>query len=519
MQYYTKVGESYVFVLLPNGAVKKAACQRGCGSYACDETSKIDEPVTLLCFACASCRNCGKPGALNKEGFCITCICIGCGSQNAMRPIRDLDIGPQCSTCYFKTHPGSACLVCKNFFPEIYRKGDKIGSPSLCKNCVKTGSGFGPCCYCFGAATTIGKIVIKGDILSRVLCPEHSESFACGRNGCSPVKQCEFCKHEQKKRKNPYGHMGKVENCPCDHCRNFRNREEFYFENLDTTFYPAITAQDKRDGPARLSAAEIEVAGFKAPNLDLRTISDVARKWKISGIVQDASLKQGGVELCMAPAQGRLFIAEVTDLCAILRKSGAYVDKRCGTHIHVDTRDHNYEDLKKLVLLYAKIEPAIIRSQPFTRIMADKSHCYPCGEKYVKDLAQGMFPKETKKKLIENIYDGKFGDKPPRGKRGNNREIAARYNGFNIHSHFVRGTVEFRHHTGTIRPDKIIKWANICAGVVESAYRMSEHEIRTMKGLPDEILAALIAPEEFLYLKNRIEMFGKPYGPMKPIFV
>lgn len=66
----------------------------------------------------------------------------------------------------------------------------------------------------------------------------------------------------------------------------------------------------------------------------------------------------------------------------------------------------------------------------------------------------------------------------------------ARYTGLNIHSFFYRGTIEFRHHSGTVNADKAKNWGMICAAIIEYAAKFS---MRDIKALPDDSWIALMA--------------------------
>ena len=185
----------------------------------------------------------------------------------------------------------------------------------------------------------------------------------------------------------------------------------------------------------------------------------------------------------------------------------------------MDVRDHNYEDIKKFLLLYAKVEPALIRTQPYARVYAERSHCAPCGEQYIKGITSQMPPKAARTKLIQNVYGSRYAQKAPKKKRGNNREIMARYNALNVHSYWYRGTLECRLHNGTINAEKIKTWGILWAGLVDAAYALSENEIRSLKGDALQVLTGVIPPVTINYVLKRIGLYGMPYGPIPEVLL
>jgi len=64
-----------------------------------------------------------------------------------------------------------------------------------------------------------------------------------------------------------------------------------------------------------------------------------------------------------------------------------------------------------------------------------------------------------------------------------------RYRALNLHSYFLRKSIEFRHHEGSTDAKTIINWAMVCGHVVEAANRLSEAQIRE---LPNDSKKALV---------------------------
>jgi hypothetical protein len=50
----------------------------------------------------------------------------------------------------------------------------------------------------------------------------------------------------------------------------------------------------------------------------------------------------------------------------------------------------------------------------------------------------------------------------------------ARYCGVNMHSRIIHGSIEFRHHSGTLDSKKIINWIEICQRIVEAGIKLAK---------------------------------------------
>lgn len=126
---------------------------------------------------------------------------------------------------------------------------------------------------------------------------------------------------------------------------------------------------------------------------------------------------------------------------AIVR-SKLMVDRECGLHVHVDARDLTDLNVKNLVRVYKRIEPALYSIAGKER--ARNGYCL----RYKWD--------EFGEHDLDIIADD-------------------RYRGMNISPWFNKQTdkttIEFRMHRGTKDWQRVYRWANLCASVVEFAKR------------------------------------------------
>lgn len=70
-------------------------------------------------------------------------------------------------------------------------------------------------------------------------------------------------------------------------------------------------------------------------------------------------------------------------------------------------------------------------------------------------------------------------------KRTNGGAGGCRYSAINVHSHFFRGTIEFRLKEGTLDPAEIIFWPLFCGWFVEAATRLQDEEVMAINSLAD----------------------------------
>jgi hypothetical protein len=229
-------------------------------------------------------------------------------------------------------------------------------------------------------------------------------------------------------------------------------------------------------------------------------------------VVEDGSLDAGGYELNTVPCAGDHFITHINALCERLAKANAEVTVDCGLHVHVDASDFRFYDMRRLVMLYAKLEPALFAMMPDSR--RESIFCHPCGELYVDGLNGEHKSKEAKARLISNMYrdtgssyTGAAFKEIRESKWGN-----ARYRALNIHSWIFRGTVECRLHTGSTKARKIIAWGMLWASILDAAMRMTETEINALTCDTVYASAALlccIAPNDNVraYIAQRLKSF------------
>lgn len=263
----------------------------------------------------------------------------------------------------------------------------------------------------------------------------------------------------------------------------------------------ALPSQFKENTSRRFLCPEIEVSSG-----DKTSIAPVLKNW-LGRTVRDGSLPDTGFEINVSPTQGDLFIRMVTEICDVLKKNRAQITSACGLHVHVDARDYDYMDVRKLVKLYELVEPAIFACLPENRHTS--RFCRPCGFRFANHLRAGedlsvedvaADGKDKKKydlkRPIHTMVYGKSGRVERSGKYGTGTAHEIRYMGLNVYSYFFRGSMEFRHAPGSIDSEFIINWAMMCAGLLDTAITLKERSISRMAG---SYIKALLQDGKNLY--------------------
>ena len=198
-------------------------------------------------------------------------------------------------------------------------------------------------------------------------------------------------------------------------------------------------------------AAAIDAVGV--PCYDARYSYTLDRqRWKI---VSDGSLRSinmpggEGMELVSPPSTEAGF-DQITKISTILLGLGCIVNRTCGLHVHIGARNISIPALKKLAALYVENERLIDQLLPPSRRGNNNTYCRSIA-------ATANMGELVRADNVNNIASAVHG--------GN------RYVKLNFTAFWKHGTVEFRHHSGTVDSAKIIKWIIFCAKMVETAIR------------------------------------------------
>lgn len=362
-----------------------------------------------------------------------------------------------CSKCLAEfCHEGRMSVTCNG---KIYCKYCHIGCLKLhCKACLKQVESVTDCCSrCSTCCDDLG--------CPKVIKVKHINSMIMIKRGF-----CEHCSRFCLKER-------------CEHCGH--KEPVLQLASLVGSSIPTPrlsgVGEFTMNPSKRFIGLEIEVDSYD----NGKPVNEVSKKFMCE-LTSDGSVPDG-FELCTPPANGNQFVKMVEEICDALKMAGAKNTYKSGLHVHVDLSDFRYEDLRKLYLIYSKIEPEIY-------MIIDKRRA---SDKFCRMLGEGLYeecldPVAWKHKLLQmtfGFYKTRDFSVHDKGSHG-----AARYQGMNISSWWIRKTVEFRMHHGTIQAHKMVHFAKMLCGIADTAMKIGSREAENwpkgIKGLlavcPDE---------------------------------
>jgi hypothetical protein len=225
---------------------------------------------------------------------------------------------------------------------------------------------------------------------------------------------------------------------------------------------------------------------------------DVPRGWRI---VSDTSIsdEENGAEYVMTyPANGDFLLNRVDNITKFINNTGGFVDSSCGLHIHINGLDMQLEEMKRCLAIGKSMETWIYDMLPPDRKTSRYSKPLPNFD--VKKLMNIS----TYSEFVEFWYN-KISNADITTEKYNE----SRYRGFNVHSRFINGTIEFRHHHGTLNFTSIEKWIKLCMAVVDTSFRMNKDSKEILIDNPLEYSAS-----DFFYALGFSE-FNNHYNKMK----
>ena len=185
--------------------------------------------------------------------------------------------------------------------------------------------------------------------------------------------------------------------------------------------------------------------------------------WKIvgDGSVRPAQGQTGnGMEIVSPPLQGEEGFEQVRKVCRALTAAGFKVNKSCGLHVHVAARGLGLPAIKRLTVLYSKSERTIDQLLPLSRRGGDGYFC----------------------RSLANVNEATvMGAADVTGIARHVAEVSRasqpRYVKLNLTAFWRHGTVEFRHHSGTVDENKAVNWARFCLRMVDTAVTERDEQV------------------------------------------
>lgn len=160
-------------------------------------------------------------------------------------------------------------------------------------------------------------------------------------------------------------------------------------------------------------------------------------------------------------------IEDLQEIVRQLRHTGAFVNKKCGIHIHVDASRYTPQTLRNLVNIIASKEDILYKA---LQIKPSRlGFCRKTNEQLIKTINR------KKPKTLEELKDIWYADSL---EERDEHYHSTRYQGLNLHSAFTKGTVEFRLFNGTTHAGEIKAYIQFCLAVSHQALTQSKASAR-----------------------------------------
>ncbi len=184
---------------------------------------------------------------------------------------------------------------------------------------------------------------------------------------------------------------------------------------------------------------------------------------------------------------GEAGLESLAKVCKILTAAGGKVNKSCGLHVHIDARRLDVKSIASLVVRYAQHESVIDSFMPISR-RANNNTQYLGSICDVVNRHHDIIGGLSSVQLISSrLFRG------------------CRFYKLNLESYARHGTVEFRHHSGSLNAEKVCNWVRFCQNFVEVS-----------KNVANATIVNVVAPNNNI-ASNAIEYLaprrGRPVNP------
>lgn len=251
------------------------------------------------------------------------------------------------------------------------------------------------------------------------------------------------------------------------------------------------------------------------------------RKLAKNGLIpcRDGSIT--GFEYVTIPLQGRKGLQAIYNQCNLLQRY-CEIDEMCSMHTHIGGFPIEKKQIMALYRVLTSIQDEIYSMFPYA--YQDTSQFKR--RDYCSRLKPISMPRDKNidtafQRLYEYLSGGEifhhFGQEHPMDRSGEHKwNVSPRYKWVNLIPLMfgTRGTVEFRVHTPTFNPDKVINWIFICAGILEFAKRNYKKLFNTttvasisLKGILTEVYIHEVARSLCDYIYDRQFMYQKRQDP------
>ena len=186
----------------------------------------------------------------------------------------------------------------------------------------------------------------------------------------------------------------------------------------------------------------------------------MGRNYDLFQIKSDGSIQgNNGFEVVSPILEGEEGIQTIRTVCDIIKGLGGKVNKSTGFHVHHDVNTWGIKEFRNLYKRFAKFETAMDSIQPASR--RENNNRYIAS--LYKVVAQTNGSSHTAQQELVKQIDS------CRSVRQLRNLFGTRYLKLNLESFFRQGSVEFRHHSGTVEADKVENYIRLTYAMVADA--------------------------------------------------
>ncbi len=227
-----------------------------------------------------------------------------------------------------------------------------------------------------------------------------------------------------------------------------------------------ITREEAADVLAKYfsSRAHYEGGGYskytvrdtKSRTWQVMSDASIVRQKKVNGRVVAADSNYS-VEV-VTPILQYEDITDLQEVVRQLRHKGAFVNDRCGIHIHVGAEKHTPATLRNALNLMMQKEDILYKALEIDS--ARMGYCRKVNENLIK-LINTKKPK-TFQQLSDLWYKDTHEDR-------NTHYNSTRYHGLNLHATFTKRTIEFRLFNSTLHAGEVKTYIQLCLAISHQA--------------------------------------------------
>lgn len=154
---------------------------------------------------------------------------------------------------------------------------------------------------------------------------------------------------------------------------------------------------------------------------------------------------------------------QVTRAIQCMQRAGCRPIEQAGIHVHIESRGMTPRQISAVSRMFARYEDVIYRlGTSGWRTLRSAAR------QYAKPLTETQKTKLAKARTDEQLQSAYYGDNTDSWRRSSHGNVA-RYCGLNLHSHWYRGTIEFRNFNSSVNPERVQAYIAICAAIIRDA--------------------------------------------------